>query len=169
MRFTEHLPENCIVPTLWSRDRGGVLHELAGTLAASTGASLKKVEEQLSLRERICSTAIGEGVAIPHCRVERLRQVMACVAVSPEGVDFGARDGRPVRLWVTLVSPEQDAGHHLRMLARIAALLRDARLSQAVLAAPSASAIRGLFVRAEDAYLASHPPRNDLALPVMGL
>ena len=169
MRFTEHLPESCIVPALWSRDQRGVLHELSGTLAASTGTPLPLFERPLSERERICSTAIGEGLAIPHCRVERLRHVMACVAVSPEGVDFGARDGRPVRLWVTLVSPEQDAGHHLRMLARIAALLRDARLSQAVLAAPSASAIRGLFIRAEDAYLASHPPRNDLALPVMGL
>ncbi|ATB30128.1 PTS sugar transporter subunit IIA [Melittangium boletus] len=169
MRFTEHLSEDCIVPTLWSGDRKGVLHELAGTLAASTGAPLRKVEGLLQAREHLCSTAIGEGIAIPHCRVERLRHVTACVAVHRgSGVDFGARDGLPVRLWVTLVSPAQEAGAHLRMLARIAALLRDARLRQSVLAAPSAAAIRSLFIRAEDSYLATHPLRHDLSLPAAG-
>ena len=169
MRFTEHLPEDCIVPMLWSRDREGVLHELAGTLAASTGAPLRKVEGLLHAREHLCSTAIGEGIAIPHCRVARLRHVMACVAVHRgDGVDFGAKDGRPVKLWVTLVSPEHEAGAHLRMLARIAALLRDARLSQAVLAAPSAAAIRSLFVRAEESYLVTHSLRHDVSLPVTG-
>jgi len=168
MRFTEHLPEDCIVPSLWSRDRGGVLHELAGTLAASTGVSSRKVEELLVARERLCSTAIGEGLAIPHCRVERLRHVTACVAVHRDGVDFGARDGQPVKLWVTLVSPADAAGAHLRMLSRIAAMLRDPRLRQALVTAPSAAAIRALFARAEDSYLATHPPRHDAGPSALG-
>ncbi|MFY0562754.1 PTS sugar transporter subunit IIA [Archangium lansingense] len=154
MRFTDYLSEDCICPGLTARDRGGVLHELAGMLAARTRASQQQLEEQLVARERISSTAIGEGVAIPHCRSERLRQITACVAVDPEGVDFGARDGRPVRLFVTLASPTNAPGTHLSVLARIAALLRDVRLRQALMEARSASDIRTLLVRAEDAYLA---------------
>src|SRR5690242_13227782 len=107
MRFTDHLPEGGIIPALWARDRHGVLHELARTLSAHAHAPVRHIEERLAVRERICSTAIGEGVAIPHCRVERLKHTTVCVAVHPAGVDFGARDGRPVRLLVTLVSPEK--------------------------------------------------------------
>jgi nitrogen PTS system EIIA component len=160
MRFTDFLSEDCIRPTLRARDRVSALHELASMLAARTRAPLELLEEQLVARERISSTAIGEGVAIPHCRFERMRHITACVAVQREGVDFGARDGRPVRLFVTLASPTHAPGTHLSVLARIAALLRDARLRQALLEAPSAAAIHALLVRAEDAYLA-HPSRQD--------
>ncbi|HEX8826078.1 MAG TPA: PTS sugar transporter subunit IIA [Archangium sp.] len=155
MRFTDYLSEDCIRPELQARDRMEVLHELAGMLAARTKAPREQLEAQLVARERISSTAVGEGVAIPHCRVERMRQVTACVAVQHEGVDFGARDGKLVRLFVTLVSPAHTAGTHLGVLARIAALMRDTRLRQALVAAPDAASIRAIFVQAEDAYLAS--------------
>jgi nitrogen PTS system EIIA component len=155
MRFTDFLAEDCIRPDLRARDRAGVLHELADMLASRTRASSEQLEQQLVARERISSTAIGEGVAVPHCRFERMREITACVAVQREGVDFGARDGRPVRLFVALVSPAHGPGTHLGVLARLAALLRDARLRQALVEAPSAAAIRALLVQAEDAYLAS--------------
>jgi PTS system nitrogen regulatory IIA component len=154
MRFTDFLSEDCICPDLTAQDRGGVLHELAGMLAARTKAPQEMLEQQLTARERISSTAIGEGVAIPHCRFDKLRQITACVAVDREGVDFGARDGRPVRLFVTLASPAHAPGTHLSVLARIAALMRDVRLREALVEARSASAIRALLVQAEDAYLA---------------
>ena len=155
MRFTDFLSEDCIRQGLKARDREDVLHELAGMLAARTRTPSDLLEQQLVARERISSTAIGEGVAIPHCRFERLRQITACVVVDPDGVDFGARDGRPVRLFVTLASPTHSPGTHLSVLARIAALLRDVRLRQALVEAPSAAAIRALLVQAEDAYLGS--------------
>ena len=165
MRFTDFLSEECVLPDLRARDRDEVLHALATRLATCTHASAPKLEALLAERERLSSTAVGEGVAIPHCRIDRLRQITACVAVHPQGVDFGARDGRPVRLLVTLVSPENAAGMHLSLLARIAALLRDARLCRAVLEAPSSAAIRLLLVRAEHAYLAAQHSRHDLHLP----
>jgi nitrogen PTS system EIIA component len=160
MRFTDFLSEDCIRLDLRARDRGSALHALAGMLAARAKAPLEQLEEQLAARERISSTAIGEGVAIPHCRFERLRHITACVAVQREGVDFGARDGRPVRLFVTLASPAHAPGTHLNVLARIAALLRDVRLRQALMEAPSAAAVRALLVQAEDAYLA-HQARQE--------
>ena len=78
----------------------------------------------------------------------------ACVAVDPEGVDFGARDGRPVRLFVTLASPAHAPGTHLSVLARIAALFAGHPVAPGVDGGASASAIRALLVQAEDAYLA---------------
>ena len=161
MRFTDHLPIDGIIPSLWARDRGGVLHELSQTLARHTQAPAARIEQLLAGRERICSTAIGQGVAIPHCRVEGLRRAAVCVAVHPVGVDFGARDGRPVHLLVSLVSPEYAAGPHLRLLARIAALLRDPRLRQALLEAPSAPVLRSLLVRAETNYVLAQQSRHE--------
>lgn len=160
MRFTDYLSEDCVRADLGAQDRDGALHELASMLAARTRAPVEQLEAQLLARERISSTAIGEGVAIPHCRFERMRHITACVAVQREGVDFGARDGRPVRLFVTLASPAHAPGTHLNVLARIAALLRDVRLRQALMEAPSAAAIRALLVQAEDAYL-SHQARQE--------
>ncbi|MFL5352778.1 PTS sugar transporter subunit IIA [Archangium sp.] len=168
MRFTDFLSEDCICPDLRARDRSGVLHELAGMLAARSRAPVQQLEAQLEARERISSTAIGEGVAIPHCRSERLRQMTVCVAVDPEGVDFGARDGRPVRLFVTLASPTHAPGTHLNVLARIAALLRDSRLRQALVEAPSAAAIHALLVKAEDAYLSGQSRQDASAHHVSG-
>ena len=161
MRFTDHLPVDGIIPSLWARERGGVLHELAQRLAHHTQAPAGRIEQLLAGRERICSTAIGQGVAIPHCRVEGLRRAAVCVAVHPVGVDFGARDGRPVHLLVSLVSPEYAAGPHLRLLARIAALLRDPRLRQALLEAPSAPVLRSLLVRAETNYVLAQQSRHE--------
>lgn len=161
MRFTDFLSEDCIRPDLRARDRGGVLHELAGMLAERSRAPLEQLEAQLEARERISSTAVGEGVAIPHCRSERLRDITACLAVDTGGVDFGARDGGPVRLFVAVVSPANAPGTHLRVIARVAALLRDPRLRQLLVQAPSAAAIRELLVQAEDAYVASQQPRHD--------
>ena len=135
MRFTDFLSEQCVLPDLRARDMEGVLHELADRLSACTHTPAEKLESLLVERERLSSTAVGEGVAIPHCRIDRLRHITACVAVQREGVNFGSRDGAPVRLFVTLVSPAQGAGTHLSVLARIAALLREPRLREDLLEA----------------------------------
>lgn len=164
MRFTDFLSEQCVLPDLRARDKKGVLHALADQLSVCTHASADTLEALLVDRERLSSTAVGEGVAIPHCRIDRLRHITACVAVQREGVEFGSRDGVPVRLFVTLVSPAQGSGTHLSVLARIAALLRDARLREQLLEARTAVRIRELLVQAEDAYLAAQQARHDAAL-----
>lgn len=160
MRFTDFLPETCVLPELGSRDRSGVLREVSEALGASTHLPPDWLLEQFEARERLCSTAVGHGLAIPHCRAERLRKSVVCVAVRRDGADFGARDGDAVRLFVAIASPVQPVSTHLSLLARIAALLRDPRLREAVIAAPSAAHIRALFVRAEDAYLAPQHLRH---------
>lgn len=163
MRFTDVLSPGCVLPELGSEDKAGVLREMARVLSVSTGFPAQRLEALLLERERLCTTAVGDGVAIPHCRVERLKRTVACVAVSREGVDFGAKDGGRVHLFVTLVSPLQAASTHLGMLARVAALMQSPSLRRAVGEAGSAEHIRALLVQAEDAYLAQQPSRHEPA------
>jgi nitrogen PTS system EIIA component len=168
MRFTDFLTRECIVAELRARDRVGVLREVSLALAPSTGVPARDLESLLAARERLGTTAMGEGVAIPHCRVAGVERITACVAVHPEGVDFGARDGQPVRLFVALVSPARSAGSHLTVLARVATLLREAPLRQALLRAHDAATLHALLVHAEDNYLARQQARHDIHVPVGG-
>jgi fructose-specific phosphotransferase system IIA component len=113
-----------------------VLAEMAGALASSAlGVDEKRLFEALSAREKLRSTGIGEGVAIPHCRFPDLSHPVISFARSLEGVDFDSSDEQPTHLFFLLAVPDQYSGHHLRALARISRYLHDAcfrkRLSEA--------------------------------------
>ena len=95
MRFTDFLPQDGVLLDVEARGGPGVLGALSVGLAATTGVPAHRLLALFEARERLCSTAVGHGVAIPHCRVEGPRRSVACVAVRREGVDFGARDGEP--------------------------------------------------------------------------
>jgi PTS system nitrogen regulatory IIA component len=74
---------------------------------------------RLREREQLSSTGIGSGIAIPHCKMPGLKQAVLAVGLAPQGVDFGAADGQPVRLFFVVVSPETSPAEHLRVLASI--------------------------------------------------
>jgi PTS system nitrogen regulatory IIA component len=74
---------------------------------------------RLREREQLSSTGIGSGIAIPHCKMPGLKQAVVAVGLAPRGVDFGAADGEPVRLFFLVVSPEVSPAEHLRVLASI--------------------------------------------------
>jgi nitrogen PTS system EIIA component len=106
--------------------------------------------EVLREREKLGSTGIGEGVAIPHGKHAGLTQLLAAFGVSREGVDFEAIDGKPTHLFFALVAPENSAGVHLKALARISRLFKNPRFRAAILEAGSAADIHALIVQ-EDA------------------
>ena len=126
MRITDFLTVQSIIPALSSREKNAALQEMAEGLA-STHPSLdkKKVLEVLLERERISTTAIGEGVAIPHGKLPGVERVLGVFARSPEGVDFASLDGGPSHLFFVLIAPENAAADHLKALARISRLLKD--------------------------------------------
>jgi PTS system nitrogen regulatory IIA component len=84
-----------------------------------------KVETVLLERERISTTAIGEGVAIPHGKLAGVERVLGVFARSLDGVDFASLDGAPTRLFFALIAPQNAAADHLKALARISRLLKD--------------------------------------------
>jgi len=115
-----------ILPDLAAADRAGVLRALSRALAADTAdtaggaaADPAALYARLTEREELGSTAVGSGVAIPHCKLPGLGREVVAVAVSPEGVDFGAADGKPVKVFFLVVSPPCSPAEHLRVLAAI--------------------------------------------------
>jgi PTS system nitrogen regulatory IIA component len=134
MKIVDFVRPELIVPELQARDKAEVIRELAAHLAVHiSGGSQKGAppidREQLAKvlmeRERLASTAIGEGVAIPHGKLDAVGKLVACVGRAPQGVDFDSMDGRPTHLFFVLVAPENSTGVHLKALARISRLFKD--------------------------------------------
>jgi len=109
-----------IFPGLAAADAAGVLREIAGRMA-ETGvvADAEALFQRLWEREQLGSTAIGRGIAIPHCKLDGLAHVVLAVGLAPAGVDFGAADAQPVRLFFVVVSPSRSPAEHLQSLAAI--------------------------------------------------
>jgi nitrogen PTS system EIIA component len=116
-------PDRVLVP-LSARDKTGVIAELARHLTDQSGGSYHEVLGAVEEREAVVSTGIGFGVAIPHARSSAVSQLTLVCGVSPAPVPFDAIDGEPVRLFFMIVGPESSAGQHVKVLSRIARLVR---------------------------------------------
>ena len=120
MRLASLTRPELIFPELSSRDRDAVLRELAGRIAkAGVVRDPEELFQKLREREQLGSTGIGSGVAIPHCKLPDLSHGIVAVGMVPDGVDFGAADGQPVRLLFVVLSPSASPGEHLQVLATI--------------------------------------------------
>ena len=125
------------LPELTATSSEGVLEELAAGVAKTLpGVSDFAVLSGFLEREALGTTAIGEGFAIPHCRLPGAREIHLRVAMHLPGVDFGALDGKPVRVFFALVAPQSGATAHLEALGAVARLLRDPARRARLLAAP---------------------------------
>ena len=143
---------NAIIPALKVNGKKQALQEIAAKAAALTGQSERAILEILLQREKLGSTGVGNGVAIPHGKLAKLANVFGLFARLERPVDFEALDGQPVDLVFLLLAPEAAGADHLKALARVARLLRDPDVARklrdsrdaealyAVLALPSASA-----------------------------
>ena len=151
MKIAEFLSPQCVVSDLSSGNKLDVLRELSGVLVrAHPTLKSAKVLEVLQEREKLGSTGIGEGVAIPHGKLPGLPRLMAAFGVSRAGVDFDAIDGRSTQLFFALVAPENSAGVHLKALARISRLFKNAGFRESILKAPDPAEIYRL-ISEEDA------------------
>ncbi len=150
MKIVEFLRPDCVIANLTGRTGQAVLGELCRPLAQSQKVDGQKLLETLLEREKLGSTGIGEGVAIPHGKVAGLPALLASFGRSPAGVDFRAIDGRPTNLFFALFAPENSAGAHLKALARISRIFKNPGFRDAILKAADAVEIYHL-IEAEDA------------------
>lgn len=142
--------EALVAPDLGGADKSAVLRELAHHLAAShPGIDADRLVDVLWERERLGSTAIGDGIAIPHGKLPGLSGVIGAFGRHPRGVDFESLDGSPTHLFFLLVAPEDSVGQHLKALARVSRLLKDRAFRERLLAAPDRGALFRL-IREED-------------------
>ncbi len=151
MKIEDILSEELVLPDLAARSKTDVLLELATAVSAvHPELERERLVQALEDRERLNSTALGDGVAIPHGKLPGIKRVFAAFARSRQGVDFHSLDGGPTNLFFLLVAPEDSAGAHLKALARISRLLKDASFRQRLLDAPDAAALYEI-IRNEDA------------------
>ena len=136
MKILDILRKDCIIPELRSRTKKEVLEELTGALL-NCKANLNKeaLVEVLLERERLGSTGIGDGIAIPHGKIQDLDELILSFGRSTQGIEFDSMDGRPTHLFFLLIAPENSAGIHLRALAKISRLLKSAHFRQRLLEA----------------------------------
>ncbi len=152
MLLTDLVATNAIIPALKVTSKKQVLAELAGKAAELSGQNEQIILEILQQREKLGSTGVGNGIAIPHGKLPKLAKLFGLFARLERPVDFEALDGQPVDLVFLLLAPEGAGADHLKALARVARLLRDSDVARklrdsrdaealyAVLAMPSASA-----------------------------
>lgn len=131
MKLAEILPQALVIPELRGATKDAVLRELAEHLAAAEPEiEVEALVKILWERERLGSTALGDGIAIPHGKLPAMQNVLAAFGRHRDGVDFDSLDGRPSHIFFVLIAPEHSVGQHLKALARVSRLLKDDRVRQ---------------------------------------
>lgn len=144
------LNEDLVAPTLSGTTKAEVVRELAEHLARQhREIRLDRLIEVLWEREKLGSTAIGDGIAIPHGKLPGIKGVVGAFARHPTGVDFDSLDGLPTQLFFLLVAPEDSVGQHLKALARVSRLLKDDGFRRQLLGASDRSELFRL-IREQD-------------------
>jgi len=126
MKITDILDGDLIIPELTSKNKKEVVEELVSVIAEQDKRIDKaELTEVLLEREKLGSTGIGDGIAIPHGKLKSIDTLRASFGRSREGVGFESMDGKPTHLFFLLVAPKNSASIHLKALARISRLLKD--------------------------------------------
>ncbi len=136
MKIRDILDPRCVLPQLLAPDKSQALGELAEGLCdgcTEVAVSAVEVHRAVMARELLASTGVGDGVAIPHAKIDGLERLLGCFGRHPTGIAFDAIDARPVQLIFLLLIPANSAGPHLKALARISRLLRDDGLRRRLL------------------------------------
>jgi PTS system nitrogen regulatory IIA component len=151
VKIAEILDPAAIVAELKGTTKKDVLAELTEALvAARPSLNRDEVIRVLLERERLGSTGIGDGVAIPHGKLKHLDHQLIAFGLSRKGVDFDAMDGKPARLFFLLIAPEDSVGIHLKTLARISKLLKASQVRDRLQAAGNRQQIHDIIAEEEE-------------------
>lgn len=146
MKISEILTPESVLADLRGQSKPQILRELAACLAGRCALNLDELTAVLSERERLGSTAIGDGIAIPHGKIRGVNQIVGAFGRKLKGVDFDSLDGNPTHLFFLLVAPEDSASLHLKALARVSRLFRDNSFRERLLVAGDVAEIYRLIL-----------------------
>jgi PTS system nitrogen regulatory IIA component len=151
MKISELINDRLIIPKFTGKSKKQVLEELAKHLALNKkNIDPDELLRVLIEREKLGSTGIGDGVAIPHGKLNGLENIILVFGKSNEGIDFDSIDGRPVNLIFLLVAPSNSAGVHLKALARLSRLLKDKNFRQELLDASDAQSLYNIIANEDE-------------------
>jgi PTS system nitrogen regulatory IIA component len=142
MKILDYLKQEWIVADLQGNDKSSVLRELASVLVKPCQVgSLEDLLQVLLEREKMESTGIGDGIAIPHGRLKKLKEFYISFGRSAKGIDFDSIDGKPSHLFFLVLAPENSAVNNLNLLGRIVTLLKDPSFRKQLMEARSQEAL----------------------------
>ena len=138
VKISDALKLNTVVPSIQSTDKPDVIKELAEVLAGAHPVINKEgLIEALLEREKLCSTAVDSGVAIPHAKLSGISNVVLGFGKSDKGIEFDSLDREPTYLFILLVSPESYTVQHIELLARISMLFKNPEFRKRLMSARS--------------------------------
>jgi PTS system nitrogen regulatory IIA component len=146
MPLTDIVAQNAIIPALKVNNKKQAIQELAARAAQLTGQDEKQILEVLLQREKLGSTAVGNGVAIPHGKLPKLARLFGLFARLERPINFEALDGQPVDLFFLLLAPEGAGADHLKALAKVARILRDAEIARKLRESRDADALYAVLM-----------------------
>jgi nitrogen PTS system EIIA component len=146
MLLTDLVAPNAVIPALKVNGKKQAIQELAARVATPTGQGERTIFEILMQREKLGSTGVGNGIAIPHGKFAKLGKLFGLFARLDRPVEFEALDGQPVDLIFLLLAPETAGADHLKALARVARLLRDPEVARKLRETRDAEAIYAVLM-----------------------
>jgi PTS system nitrogen regulatory IIA component len=146
MKIKSILSPELITTSLKSSTKEGVIGELLDILVAQKKIKNRdEVYTALMDRERKMSTGIQHGVAIPHAKTRAVTQLVACIGIKPEGIDFDALDGEPSKIFIMTLSPIDRVGPHVQFLAEVSMVIQTQEARERLLLAKSAKDVLSVF------------------------
>ena len=153
MKILDYLDEEWVIADLQGLDKTSLLKELSSVLVKP--CKVTSVEELLQVlldREKLGSTGIGEGIAIPHGRLKKLKKFFISFGRSVKGVDFDAIDRKPSQLFFLVMAPENSAVDNLKLLSRIVTLLKEPSFKKRLMEAPSRKELFKVIAEEDEKY-----------------
>ncbi len=148
MALADLIAQNSVLPALKANSKKQLLQELASKASEVTGLSEREIFDVILQRERLGSTGVGNGIAIPHGKLPNLDRIVGVFARLDQPVDFEALDDQPVDLVFLLLAPEGAGADHLKALSRIARIMRDSEMVAKLRATDSAGSLYSFLVEA---------------------
>jgi nitrogen PTS system EIIA component len=149
MHLSDFISPDSVLPSLRAKTKKQLLQELASRAARRTGLPERVIFDVLLQRERLGSTGLGQGIAIPHGKIPGLKGIVGIFARLAEPIDFEAVDGEPVDIVFLLLAPEGAGADHLKALARISRLLREGSAVEKLRASRDAAALYAVLTEGE--------------------
>jgi len=150
MRISQLIHKNSIIANLTAQDKKGVIDELAATISGTTKATPKQIATVLMEREKLGSTGIGGGIAIPHGKLDQVGSIIVGFGLSQEGVEYESLDNKKVHIFFLLLTSENSTGSHLKVLAQISKLLKMDHFKKGLLDAKSQDEIYDIIASQDE-------------------
>ena len=152
MKILDVLQKEAVLPDLKSQDKKSVIEELAMPVARISGINHQKILRVLMEREQIGSTGIGGGIGIPHGKIRDIESLLLGFGLSRKGVDFESIDSRPTHIFFLLIAPENARDLHLKLLGRIARILKNEPFRERLLYATDRDQIVSIIKEEDEAF-----------------